>query len=1156
MASTTPTSEVVEALRASLKDVERLKQQNSRLMEERRDPIAIVGMSCRYPGGVRSRRDLWELVASGTDAISGLPGDRGWDLENLYDPDPDHPGTSYVCEGGFLDGATDFDAAFFGIGPREALAMDPQQRLLLETCWEAFEDAGIDGHSLKGSQTGVFAGIVGQDYIRSRQEMPSNLEWYGIMGAAASVVSGRVAYTFGLEGPAVTIDTACSSSLVALHLACQALRAGDCSLALAGGVTVLATPTVFIGFSRQRGLSPDGRCKSFADAADGTAWSEGAGVLLLERLSDAQRNGHPVLAVVRGSAVNQDGASNGLTAPNGPSQQRVIRQALADAQLSANQIDAVEAHGTGTVLGDPIEAQAIIATYGQDRDLNSSLWLGSIKSNIGHTQGAAGMAGVIKMVMALQEGLLPKTLHVDEPTTQVDWSNGAVALLTEEVPWQRKDEPRRAGVSAFGVSGTNAHVILEQAPLVERVPAPDDTSVGVLEDVHSDRAVLAGGLIPWVLSGNGEQALRGQARRLLAHAQERSELSVTDIGYSLAGRSVFEDRAVVFDTKREALLDGLSALIGNGSPPFVVRGRAHRDAGGVAVLFAGQGSQRVGMGRGLYEVFPLFRKSFDEVCEHLDLRLGRSVAEVVFGEGRGEQVSGDPSPGSALLDRTAFTQAALFALEVALFRLVQACGVRADFVMGHSVGELVAAHVAGVLSLEDACALVAARGQLMEALPAGGAMVSIQASEQEVLHELTDTESWEGRVALAAVNGPLSVVLSGDEEVVLELARTWEQRGRSIKRLRVSHAFHSPRMDGMLQEFAEVASGLSFSRPEIPVVSNVTGEVLSGERICDPRHWVDQVRQTVRFATGVGWLRDRGVRRFLEIGPGSVLAAMCHECLGHDDSHEESQQGSLGHDESHDRSYRTAPDRPDTEDEDDRMEGGDSAGSRPFVVVPVLRGDRAEPSSLLGALAEIWVDGGSVDWGALFDGSGARRVALPTYAFQRERYWIDAPASAFGNVGMAGLSPVHHPLLGAAVALANGESRLFTGRISLQSHPWIADHVVMGRAVLPGAAFVELALHVGSQMGCELVQELVIEAPLVMEEQDAVQIQLVVGEPDELECRSLSVYSRVHSEELEAFDIRGGVDPPRHRGARSRRAGKRGAAGDTGRRDLAAGGIG
>src|ERR1700691_2680463 len=784
--ASTPTSEVVEALRASLKDVERLKQQNSRLMEERRDPIAIVGMSCRYPGGVRSRRDLWELVASGTDAISGLPGDRGWDLENLYDPDPDHPGTSYVCEGGFLDGATDFDAAFFGIGPREALAMDPQQRLLLETCWEAFEDAGIDGHSLKGSQTGVFAGIVGQDYIRSRQEMPSNLEWYGIMGAAASVVSGRVAYTFGLEGPAVTIDTACSSSLVALHLACQALRAGDCSLALAGGVTVLATPTVFIGFSRQRGLSPDGRCKSFADAADGTAWSEGAGVLLLERLSDAQRNGHPVLAVVRGSAVNQDGASNGLTAPNGPSQQRVIRQALADAQLSANQIDAVEAHGTGTVLGDPIEAQAIIATYGQDRDLNSSIWLGSIKSNIGHTQGAAGMAGGIKMVMALPEGLLPKTLHVDEPTTQVDWSSGAVALLTEEVPWQRNDQPRRAGVSAFGVSGTNVHVILEQAPSVEwgqapsagRGQAPDETSAGVLEDGDCDRVVLGGGLIPWVLSGNGERALGGQARRLLAHVQQSPELGVTDVGYSLAGRSVFEDRAVVFDTTREALLGGLGALIGTDSPASIVRGRAHRDAGGVAVLFAGQGSQRVGMGRGLYEVFPLFRKSFDEVCEHLDLRLGRSVAEVVFGEGRGEQVSGDPSPaGSALLDRTAFTQAGLFALEVALFRLVQACGVRADFVMGHSVGELVAAHVAGALSLEDACALVAARGQFMEALPAGGAMGFIQASEQEVLHELTDTESWAGRVALAAVNGPLSVVLSGDEEVVLELARTWEQRG-------------------------------------------------------------------------------------------------------------------------------------------------------------------------------------------------------------------------------------------------------------------------------------------------------------------------------------------------------------------------------------------
>jgi pimaricinolide synthase PimS1 len=986
MASTSQ-SEVLEALRASLKDVERLKRQNRDLHGERHEPIAIVGMSCRYPGGVHSRQDLWELVSSGTDAISTLPSDRGWALDSLYDPDPEHPGTSYVCEGGFIEGAGDFDAAFFGIGPREALAMDPQQRLLLETCWEAIEDAGIDGRSLKGSQTGVFAGITGQDYVRSREDLPSSLEWYGLMGASASVVSGRVAYALGLEGPAVTIDTACSSSLVALHLACQALRSSECSLALAGGVTVLATPTVFIAFSRQRGLSADGRCKSFANAADGTAWGEGAGVLLLERLSDAQRNGHSVLAVIRGSAMNQDGASNGLTAPNGPSQQRVIRQALANARLSANQVDAVEAHGTGTLLGDPIEAQAILATYGQDRDPKRPLWLGSIKSNIGHTQGGAGVAGVIKMVMALQGEQLPKTLHVDEPTMRVDWSSGAVALLTEQVRWQRNDEPRRTGVSAFGVSGTNAHVILEEAPAVEQapispMPVSEKTAVGALGGADP-AGELAGVSIPWVLSGRDSEALRGQARRLLAHMSESPELSATDVGYSLAGRAAFENRAVLSGSGREMLLEGLRGLLGEAPLSSVVHGRTHRDTGGVVALFAGQGSQRVGMGRGLYDAFPIFKETFDEVCGHLDIRLGRSLAEVVFGEAHTDQGSTGSAGGEAgLLDRTAFTQTGLFALEVALFRLLEACGVHADFVMGHSVGELTAAHIAGVLSLEDACALVAARGQLMEALPAGGAMVSIQASQQEVLDGLRDSELWKGQVALAAVNGPLSVVLSGEQEAVLEIAAGWQERGRSTKRLRVSHAFHSPRMDGMLEEFAEVASGLSFSQPEIPVVSNVTGEVLSGERIRDPRYWVDQVRHTVRFAEGVGWLRDRQARRFLEIGPGSVLAAMCHECLREGESQ----------DSRHARLDPSDPDLAVDQTQDDSLEE-----ARPFAAVAALRRDHPEPASLLNALAEIWVDGGTVDWAALFDRSSVRRVALPSYAFQRKRYWLDPSAGAGGG---------------------------------------------------------------------------------------------------------------------------------------------------------------
>ncbi|HSK00406.1 MAG TPA: type I polyketide synthase, partial [Kofleriaceae bacterium] len=582
------------------------------------DPIAIVGMACRFPGGVASPEDLWRLVAEGRDAIGPFPTDRGWDLPRLYHPDPDHRGTTYVREGGFLDGAAEFDADFFGISPREALAMDPQQRILLEVAWEALARAGIPPATVHGSPTGVFVGGAYQYYDLHGEEVPRSVDGYLLTGNATSVLSGRVAYALGLEGPALTVDTACSSALVALHLAAQALRGGECSLALAGGVTVMPTAGLFVEFSRLRGLARDGRCKAYADAADGTGWSEGAGVLVLERLSDARRAGHRVLALVRGSAVNQDGASQGLTAPNGPSQERVIRQALAHAGLGPADVDVVEGHGTGTALGDPIEAQALLATYGRGRPADRPLWLGSLKTNLGHTQSAAGVAGIVKMVMAMRRGVAPRTLHVDRPSQHVDWSTGAVALLTEPVAWPAVEErgetegskprgphrPRRSAVSSFGISGTNAHVILEEAP-------------------------------------------------------------------------------------RERL----------------------------AFLFTGQGSQRIGMGRELHRIEPVFAGAFDAVCAALDPHLGRALAEVVF-DGITDE------GGAPLLDQTLFTQSALFALEVALFRLLEARGVRPDALLGHSIGEVAAAHVAGVLSLDDACALVAARAGLMQALPPGGAMVA------------------------------------------------------------------------------------------------------------------------------------------------------------------------------------------------------------------------------------------------------------------------------------------------------------------------------------------------------------------------------------------------------------------------------------------------
>ncbi|WP_394839062.1 SDR family NAD(P)-dependent oxidoreductase [Pendulispora rubella] len=995
-----------------------------------REGIAIVGMACRFPGAVHNPDDLWRLLRDGQDAISPLPTNRGWNLDPEHERTLATDGKAHPREGGFLEDVDLFDPAFFGISPRETVAIDPQQRLLLETSWEALEHAGVDPHSLHGSSTGVFVGIIYNQYgARARAE---ELRSYVGLGSIPSVASGRIAYTLGLQGPAISIDTACSSSLVAIHLASQALRHGECELALAGGVNVMPSRAVFDGHNFLGAGAPDGRCKSFSAEADGSAWSEGAGMLLLERVSDAKRNGHTILAVLRGSAVNQDGKSQGLTAPNGPAQERVIRQALESAGLAPSDIDAVEAHGTGTSLGDPIEAQALLATYGQAHSEAAPLWLGSLKSNLGHAQAAAGVGGVIKMVLALRHGLLPKTLHAGQPSAHVDWSSGAIRLLNEAVPWPATDRPRRAAVSSFGVSGTNAHVILEEIGPIEPVPVPVPLPVPVP--------------VPVVLSGKSDAALHAQAARLREHLESRPHLRLEDVAYSLAtSRAHLEHRAAFVARDRNEWLEALEALA-EGSP--LPRGTTAQQSGGgkVVFVFPGQGSQWAGMARALLESSPVFRDEIFACARAFAPFVDWSLLDVLR--------DGD----EAALQRVDVVQPALFAVMVALAALWRSLGVHPDAVVGHSQGEIAAAYVAGALSLHDAARVVTLRSKTLTLLAGKGAMAAVQLGELDLRPHLEASQ----HIALAAVNSPNASLLSGDPDDIDALLASLAHHKVFARKVRVDYASHCSHVDAVRDSLLEQLRSISPRPSTIPLYSTVTGAPIDGQ-LLDAAYWFQNLRQTVRFADASEKLRQDGHHFFVEISPHPVLTLALAETLP------------------------------------------------AAAVVGSLRRDDGDLDRFLLSFAELHTRGLSLDWEAVFQPSLPRRVDLPTYAFQRQRFWLDDDAAATADVTSAGLVAADHPLLGAAVPLAHADGFLFTARLSLADHPWLADHRVLDTVILPGTGFVELALAAAHRAGCERIEELTLEAPLVLPARGAVLLQISIEAPDGAGRRTFAVHARPES---------------------------------------------
>ncbi|NEP38246.1 MAG: type I polyketide synthase, partial [Okeania sp. SIO2H7] len=1025
------------------------------------EPIAIVGMSCRFPGGASTPQAFWDVLQNGVDTIAEVPKER-WHLDDYYDPDPETPGKMYSRYGGFINGVQEFDANFFGISPKETTHLDPQHRLLLEVTWEALENSGNNPQQLKGSQTGVFVGICTNDYTsRIFSQGLEKIDAYMSSGNSHSTASGRISYTLGLVGPNLVVDTSCSSSLVSIHLACSSLRNKECNLALAGGVNLLLSPELSVALSQGRMLSVDGKCKTFDASANGYVRGDGCGIIVLKRLSDAVANKDNILAVIRGSAINQDGPSSGLTVPNGPSQVAVIRQAMANGGIDAADISYIEAHGTGTSLGDPIEAEALGTVFGKTHSQEQPLIIGSAKTNIGHTEGAAGVAGLMKLVLQLQHQQIAPSLHFNEPNPYINWSQLPVQVSTNLTPWETNGKSRIAGVSSFGFSGTNAHIILEEAPEEFRIK----NSEFRIED-GTERAVHI-----LTLSAKSETALSELVNSYQNYLTIHPELGVADICYTAnIGRGQFHHRLAVIARNQQELIEKLRENQEGEEVTGIYSGELTNNTTGnkIAFLFTGQGSQYANMGRELYEQAPTFREAInqcEEILSSVETFQEKSLRDILYSEAT-------DNSGSSLIDQTAYTQPVLFAIEYALFKLWESWGIKPDVVMGHSVGEYVAATVAGVFSLEDGLKLISTRGRLMQKLPAGGEMVSVMTSESKVLETLK-AMSLEEKVAIAAMNGPQSIVISGESESVRAIATKLESAGIKTKQLQVSHAFHSPLMEPMLAEFETVANQITYNQPRISIISNLTG-TKADNSITTAQYWVSHVRQPVKFAQGMKELSEQGYETFLEIGPKPILLGMGRQCL---------------------------------------PEVG--------VWLPSLRPGVDEWQQLLSSLGQLYVQGVKVDWLGFDRDYNREKVLLPTYPFQREKYWIEINN---GYQQKLSLSKYLHPLLGEKVDLAGiDEQYRFQSYLSPKSPDYLKDHQVFEQVLFPGTGYLELAMAAGKNIFSSqeqvVVSDVVIARGLILPETEIKKVQTVVSSSED-NTYKFEVFSASESENQQTLEWR------------------------------------